>query len=396
MAPRPLLTDEERRLFFGIPDDPDGLVLQYTFTRSDQDLAAARRGAANQLGFAVQLALLRHSERDALTVVDETVGWARLLRAQCEVKVLADLADEDPLRGAADRYLTLRKFAPDLLEALEFKAARAYDPTLSAIRLLRDLNQSGKRDIPANAPMPFRKDFARQLRRGELEGVELRDGRLHIAPVKAATPPGAEALAAVIHAMLPRVRITELLHEVSLRTRSSAAFTNLCAGEACDNENALLAAILADATNLGLTRMATASQGVTRDQLIWIADAYIRPRPTRRRSRESSMRIMPCRSPRSGATGRPPHPTGNSFARPSAAMPAAISTLAMGTIPASAFTPTFPDQHGPYSIGDEPRGAVMSRCARWCQKMRSRLKITAAATSSMCTAPFQNHRAQSL
>ena len=39
----------------------------------------------------------------------------------------------------------------------------------------------------------------------------------------------------------------------------------------------MLAAILADATNLGLTRMAAASQGVTRDQLIWIADAYIRP-----------------------------------------------------------------------------------------------------------------------
>ena len=42
-----------------------------------------------------------NSERDAFTVVDETVGWARLLRAQGEVKVLADLADEDPLRGAA-------------------------------------------------------------------------------------------------------------------------------------------------------------------------------------------------------------------------------------------------------------------------------------------------------
>ena len=45
---------------------------------------------------------------------------------------------------------------------------------------------------------------------------------------------------------------------------------------ACDNENALLAAILADATNLGLARMAEASQGVTRDQLVWTADAYIR------------------------------------------------------------------------------------------------------------------------
>src|SRR5262249_26270852 len=60
-------------------------------------------------------------------------------------------------------------------------------------------------------------------------------------------------------------------------TKLAATFTNLRTGERCDSENALLAAILADATNLGLTRMAAASQGVTRDQLIWTADAYIRP-----------------------------------------------------------------------------------------------------------------------
>ncbi|MBW4976620.1 transposase, partial [Roseovarius mucosus] len=43
-----------------------------------------------------------------------------------------------------------------------------------------------------------------------------------------------------------------------------------------DNEAALLAVILADATNLGLSRMAEASQGVTRDQLLWTREAYIR------------------------------------------------------------------------------------------------------------------------
>ena len=77
--------------------------------------------------------------------------------------------------------------------------------------------------------------------------------------------------------MLPPARITEIMYEVSRATGFAAAFTNLRTGERCDNENALLAAILADATNLGLTRMAAASHGVTRDQLIWTADAYIRP-----------------------------------------------------------------------------------------------------------------------
>jgi len=119
--------------------------------------------------------------------------------------------------------------------------------------------------------------FARWLRRGELEGVELRDGRLHVSPVKATTPPEADALADRIDAMLPHARITEVMHEVSRATGFAAAFTNLRTGERCDNENALLATILADDSNLGLTRMAAASQGVTRDQLIWIADAYIRP-----------------------------------------------------------------------------------------------------------------------
>ena len=56
MARRPLLTSEERRLFFGIPDDPDTVARRYTFTRSDQDRVTGRRGAANRLGFAVRIA----------------------------------------------------------------------------------------------------------------------------------------------------------------------------------------------------------------------------------------------------------------------------------------------------------------------------------------------------
>jgi hypothetical protein len=169
-----------------------------------------------------------------------------------------------------------------------------------------------------------------------LEGVELRDGRLHVTPVKAATPPEAEALAARIDAMLPSVRITEVLHGVNRTTGFSAAFTNPRTGEACDNENALLATILADATNLGLTRMAAVSQGVTRDQLIWIADAYIRPETYKAAPPELSIRIMPCRSRPYGVMGPPPRPMASSSAPPSAAMPPARSTPAMGTTPASA------------------------------------------------------------
>src|SRR5208283_2614169 len=84
------------------------------------------------------------------------------------------------------------------------------------------------------------KRFAQRLQRGQLEGVEMRDERLHVAALKAVTPTEAEALADRLDAMMPRVRITELLHEVNRATGFAAAFTNIRTGEACDNENALL------------------------------------------------------------------------------------------------------------------------------------------------------------
>ena len=69
------------------------------------------------------------------------------------------------------------------------------------------------------------KRFSRRLLRDELEGVELRDGRLHVTPVRPTATPEARAFADGIEAMMPPARITELLHEVNrvtaLRPRSS-------------------------------------------------------------------------------------------------------------------------------------------------------------------------------
>jgi hypothetical protein len=107
------------------------------------------------------LVVAREGNSDAFEAVDDAVGWPKLLRVRDEVQALADLAGEDPLIRAADRWRTLHKFAPGLIEALEFKAARANDPMLAALKLLRDMNQSGKREIPADAPLPFRKEWRR-------------------------------------------------------------------------------------------------------------------------------------------------------------------------------------------------------------------------------------------
>src|SRR3546814_10988026 len=60
MARRDLLTDTERRALFGVPTAREDLARHYMLSARDLALVAARRGDTNRIGFAVQLAVLRH------------------------------------------------------------------------------------------------------------------------------------------------------------------------------------------------------------------------------------------------------------------------------------------------------------------------------------------------
>ncbi len=306
------------------------------------------------------LATAQDGAIDGFEAVNRAVGWDKLLRARPQAASIADLAGEDPLTRAADKWSTLRKFLPALLTEVDFKVARSSNETVAAVALMREMKRTGRRELPQKVPMPFKKEwqrlimeggkpdrrlwetavmahvrnklrsgdfwveqssnyrqfnsyllpsnkvapiagalglpatadewlegrardldvrlkrFAARLEKGQVEGVSLVKGKLSIAPVRADEPKHAKVLAEKITALLPRVRITELLHEVARDTRFTSAFTNLRTQELHNNENALLAVILADGSNLGLSRMAEASQGVTVDQLTWTKSAYIR------------------------------------------------------------------------------------------------------------------------
>jgi TnpA family transposase len=254
----------------------------------------------------------------------------------------------------------MRRFAPAILDAFTFKAATGGKTLIKAVDLLRDLNRRNRRQVPDDAPMPFRgrrwkqlvreggtinrrlyetavlatlrdglragdvwvdgtrnyrqfdayllpkqeaaaaaadlpvdtdvsrylqgraeeldlrlSRLARLLRTGRLEGVSLVRGKLRITPLTANTPPEANALDRRLDGLLPRVRITELLRDVAQRTGFVSCFRDLRSGKEHDNSNAVLAAILADATNLGQERMANASQGVSYAQLAWTHNWYL-------------------------------------------------------------------------------------------------------------------------
>nr|WP_295745286.1 Tn3 family transposase [uncultured Acidocella sp.] len=111
---------------------------------------------------------------------------------------------------------------------------------------------------------------------GTLPDATIIDGEMKIAPPRTNVPPEAGAAREAAYSLLPRVKITDLLLEVDAWTGFSACFTHQRSGRSADDRNALLAAVLADGINLGLTRMAETCRGITLRQLAWVHDWHVR------------------------------------------------------------------------------------------------------------------------
>jgi TnpA family transposase len=165
---------------------------------------------------------------------------------------------------------------------------RSFEERLISAQTLADLQQGGTLPIAVEA------DFERfiasrrsllderlagvevRAKGGTLAGVTIEKGVLKITPIEKSTPPEAEALATRLYAMLPRVRITDLLAEVAGWTKLPACFPHLRTGEAVADSRILMAGLLADGLNLGLTRMAEACSIASLGQIAWTSDWHIR------------------------------------------------------------------------------------------------------------------------
>ncbi|MCA3585116.1 MAG: Tn3 family transposase [Methylocystis sp.] len=216
-----LLGDAERRALIGIPEERDQLVRLYTFEAGDLALIAERRDDANRLGVALQVALLHHP---GMTLAGWLQGGFGLPSAL--VSFLAETLGlpEDALSAYAGRDLTMTDHARELAQALGVRA-------------------------PARGDIPFMIAAAAKAAHGTDKGLPIASG----------------VIDALRTAKIPLPSLSTI-ERARLAGRARARKAAMSA----------LAAILADATNLGLSRMAASSHGVTRDQLIWAKDAHIR------------------------------------------------------------------------------------------------------------------------
>jgi TnpA family transposase len=302
---------------------------------------------------------------DPFAAIEAILPWEAFMASVAQAEQLSRDEAFDPLELLTDYFSTLRKYAPSFLEAFEFPGAPVTQSLREALEVLRIMNRTGARKIPADAslgfvpprwsrsvgtgeaidrrfyelcalselknrlragdlyvpgsrqfqdfedyliPQPAFQSMRREQRLGltvptmakeyiserfdllrealyetnrlagadELPNARLNDKGLKIAPIEDDSPPEAKQLKAQMYGLLPHVKITDLLLEVVRWTNFTCHFTHLKNREPPVDRSLLLTAILADAFNLGLEKMAEACPGTSLSKLAWLVAWHIR------------------------------------------------------------------------------------------------------------------------
>jgi TnpA family transposase len=199
--------------------------------------------------------------KDALPATDDFLRphskWRRQLRAKGsddarlrEVAVMFHLRDAlrsgDIWLDRSHRYGDLRHILVPMPVAHTAKLAVPLDPHVwladRKARLADGLARLG-----------------RAARSGTIPQGSIEDGTLRIDRLTADVPDGIEELVLDLYRRLPPVRITDLLLEVNAALGFTDAFIHLRTGVPCGDRIGLLNVLLAEGLNLGLRKMAEAS-----------------------------------------------------------------------------------------------------------------------------------------
>ena len=171
---------------------------------------------------------------------------------------------------------------------------------------------------------------------------------VRVTPLDTAVPDEAQALIDQSAMLLPHVKITKLLMEVDEWTGFTRHFTHLKTGDVAGDKILLLTTILADAINLGLTKMAESCPDTTYARLSWLqawhvcdgtysaalaelVNAQFRqpfaenwaPAPPRHRTGSASKSAARPRAPATSIRSTAPSPAGSSPRRDCSCIPIA-------------------------------------------------------------------------
>ena len=92
---------------------------------------------------------------DPFKALESIVNWESFVSSVNEAEKLARPVDYDYLDLLEKRFYFLRRYTPKFLNLLEFKSTKANESLVQGINILKEINESGKRKIPEDAPIDF-------------------------------------------------------------------------------------------------------------------------------------------------------------------------------------------------------------------------------------------------
>ena len=119
-------------------------------------------------------------------------------------------------------------------------------------------------------------DVGKKLASGQCAGATLDRDRLSLPKPEAKDDPEARLLARRLYELMPHVRITDLLEEVDRWTGFAELFGHVQTGRPHAERRAFLAALIAEATNIGLGRMSEVCNVASRRTLTTISIWHMR------------------------------------------------------------------------------------------------------------------------
>ncbi|GJE03633.1 Tn3 family transposase ISAli20 [Methylobacterium isbiliense] len=161
------LTDDALTMFIKLM----GRLFSQANSRKKQRHMSCRPDTAKALRMFLDTITALQSANDygqnALDVLDQEVGWHRLLRMKPELESMVEDNEASPLTLAAEQYATVNKYAGAFLQAFTFRSARRHDPLLAATALLRRLYAEKRRALPDRVPVTHLSQADRRLIFGE-------------------------------------------------------------------------------------------------------------------------------------------------------------------------------------------------------------------------------------
>jgi TnpA family transposase len=97
----------------------------------------------------------KDADQDAYQAITTVLPWERFVETVDEAEKLARPEEFDFLELLDTHYSYLREYTPLLLATFEFKAAPSHRVLLAALAVIKELDATGKRKLPASVPLAF-------------------------------------------------------------------------------------------------------------------------------------------------------------------------------------------------------------------------------------------------